>query len=66
MNGANEEAVNLFLEGKIRFCDILRAIENCLEKVVIRGSIDVDNILYADRRSRECVRESFGFGGKVK
>jgi 1-deoxy-D-xylulose-5-phosphate reductoisomerase len=57
LNGANEELVRLFLEGKIQFVDILDTLEYLIgdhEPVVISGSGDV---LEIDRAARVAARE---------
>jgi 1-deoxy-D-xylulose-5-phosphate reductoisomerase len=58
-NAANEEAVALFLEGRITFGDISRAIAGALDAV---GAVDGQTreaLLAADARARHFVREMF-------
>ncbi|WP_173916479.1 1-deoxy-D-xylulose-5-phosphate reductoisomerase [Halobacillus sp. Marseille-Q1614] len=56
LNAANEEAVQLFLEGKISFLDIERLIENELSKHDKIHSSDLSAILSIDKTTRERVR----------
>jgi len=59
-NAANEEAVALFLDGRIRFTRIAPAVESALEKL---GSVDATtrtDLLAADRAARQHVKEMFG------
>ena len=54
VNGANEQAVALFLQDKIGFCDIFRLVEATLDRDW--GKADgVDAVLAADRAARELV-----------
>ena len=58
-NAANEEAVALFLGGRIRFTRIAPAVESALEKL---GSVDAatrTDLLAADRAARQHVKEMF-------
>lgn len=56
MNGANEEAVALFLEDKIGFYDIYRLVAGAVEAVPFVQEPDLDQILEADRLARQAVR----------
>ncbi len=56
-NGANEEAVRLFLEGKIGFLDIARIVEKAADKASARPVSSVDEIFAADKAARECALE---------
>jgi 1-deoxy-D-xylulose-5-phosphate reductoisomerase len=59
-NAANEQAVALFLEGRIGFGDIARAIEAALGRSVTRGgTVTRDALLDADAEARRFVRELF-------
>jgi 1-deoxy-D-xylulose-5-phosphate reductoisomerase len=53
LNGANEAAVGLFLEGKIGFCDISRRVERALAQIPPQPATDLERILAADRMARE-------------
>ena len=57
VNGANEQAVALFLQDKIGFCDISRLVAATLDRAW--GSADsVEAILAADREARQRVLEN--------
>ena len=58
-NGANEAAVSLFLEGRIGFADIPRAIEAALEELGSLAGDSREGILAADEAARRHVRERF-------
>ena len=59
-NAANEQAVALFLQGRISFGDIPRAIAAALETVPAAfGAVTRDALLAADRGARRFVRELF-------
>ena len=53
LNGANEAAVGLFLEGKIRFLDIPRLVERALERVEFVPAPSMTQVLQADQAARE-------------
>ncbi len=57
MNGANEEAVALFLEEKIGFYDIYRLVSQAVEAVPFVENPSLEDILTADRQAREAVRQ---------
>lgn len=57
--GADEEAVNLFLEGKIGFLDIVEIIEKTLSEVNLRNPEDIEGILSAIEWARKKVREIY-------
>ena len=56
LNAANEVAVAAFLEKRIGFADIPRLIERALGESAIQDDPSLDNILAADKRTREAVR----------
>jgi len=58
-NAANEVAVSLFLDGRIGFSDIPRAIESALETLATRGAESREAILAADEAARRHVRDQF-------
>jgi 1-deoxy-D-xylulose-5-phosphate reductoisomerase len=58
-NAANEEAVARFLEGRISFSDIPRAIESALAALAGRSGRDLDALLDSDRAARRHVNELF-------
>ena len=57
MNGANEEAVALFLDDKIGFYDIYRLVSQAVEAVPFIAEPTLDQILEADKQAREAVRK---------
>lgn len=59
VNGANEAAVALFLEGRISFNDIGEIVRTIAGKTV-RGGGGLEEILCADREAREAVRQMAG------
>lgn len=58
MNGANEEAVALFLADKIGFYDIYRLVAQAVEQVPFIQSPTLEEILEADHLARQAVRKS--------
>ena len=58
VNGANEEAVRLFLEGKIKFLAIADLVEKALMSVQNKKDFGLDDIIYTDKAARECVRNN--------
>lgn len=58
-NASNEAAVSLFLEGRIRFADIPRAISAALEALGSLGAGSREDVLAADEAARRHVREQF-------
>ena len=59
MNGANEEAVALFLEDKIGFYDIYELVNGAVEEVPNVMEPTLEDILEADRLARQSVRKNF-------
>ena len=58
LNGANEAAVALFLEDKVKFLDIPRLVAGALERVEARtGTYSLEDVLQADRAARAAVDE---------
>lgn len=57
MNGANEEAVALFLADKIGFYDIYRLVAQAVEQVPFIQDPTLEEILEADRLARLAVRQ---------
>jgi len=58
-NAANEEAVALFLDGRIRFGDIARAIASALDELPQRSASTREALREADQQARKHVRERF-------
>ena len=59
MNGANEEAVALFLDDKIGFYDIYELVNGAVEQVPNVMNPTLEDILEADRMARNSVRANF-------
>ena len=57
MNGANEEAVALFLADKIGFYDIYRLVSGAVDTVSFRKDPSLEEILEADRLARLAVQQ---------
>lgn len=57
MNGANEEAVAMFLRDEIGFYDIYRLVSQAVEKVPFVENPTLEEILECDRLAREAVRK---------
>ena len=55
-NGANEEAVRLFLEDKIGFLDIGRLVEAVVDSDSFGGDYTLSDVYECDRMAREFVR----------
>ena len=58
MNGANEEAVAMFLNDEIGFYDIYRLVSQAVEAVPFIQNPTLEEILEADRLAREAVRKA--------
>jgi 1-deoxy-D-xylulose-5-phosphate reductoisomerase len=59
VNGANEKAVELFLEEKISFINIGEVVYKALEIQLDNNKISVENIAKADLKAREFVLDYF-------
>ena len=55
VNGANEESVRLFLEGKIGFLDIAEFNEEAMVNAVNKTDFSVEDIFEADKLARQTV-----------
>ena len=60
LNGANEVAVELFLEDKIKFLKIADIIEECMNKFSYSSKFSVDDILQTDNNVRQYVYNRYG------
>lgn len=58
VNGANEQAVKLFLEGKIKFLQIADLVEKALVSVQNKKDFTLEDILETDKLARECVLQN--------
>ena len=56
MNGANEEAVAMFLRNEIGFYDIYRLVSQAVETVPFQKNPTLEEILEADRQARAAVK----------
>jgi len=57
MNGANEEAVAMFLRDEIGFYDIYRLVRHAVDTVPFIQNPTLEEILESDRLARKCVNE---------
>ena len=55
MNGANEAAVGLFLEGKIGFNDIWRKVSAAVERLSSDAADTIEDVLASDREAKRFV-----------
>ncbi len=62
VNGANEEAVAAFLDGKIKFLKIGELVTMALENIKETEITSVQDVLDADRKARDYVREQIEKG----
>jgi 1-deoxy-D-xylulose-5-phosphate reductoisomerase len=60
MNAANEVAVALFLDYKIKYLGIEYIIENCMNRFEHRINPDLEEILEIDLKVRKYVKNNFG------
>ena len=61
MNGANEEAVALFLADKIGFYDIYKLVSGAVDAVPYIENPSLEQILFADKQAREALLNSVTF-----
>lgn len=61
LNAANEVAVNWFLQSKISFDRIPKLIQQALEKVPIKVSPELDDIIQTDKDTRRFLRDGNRF-----
>lgn len=59
LNGANEAAVQLFLDGKIPFTEIAACTAYALENIPFQATTSLDDILAADSAAREAVLQNY-------
>ena len=66
LNGANEEAVALLLEEKIKFLQVAEIIEECMSvfKENYYDELTLDNIIELDKKVREYIRIKWELGVK--
>ena len=56
LNGANEAAVGLFLDGKIGFADIAARVAHALNSIPYQRELTLDGVLAADAEARRLAR----------
>ncbi|MBR5868035.1 MAG: 1-deoxy-D-xylulose-5-phosphate reductoisomerase, partial [Clostridia bacterium] len=59
LNGANEEAVALFLEGRIGFTDIPRGVAHVLDRLDAKAPTCFDEVAELDQLARKTLRTCF-------
>lgn len=57
-NAANEAAVKEFLDGRIKFVNIMELIERCLNKHTVKTGVSLEELLEADAWARKEVENS--------
>ena len=62
VNGANEEAVALFLDNKIKFMDIPRLVKLAADVQKAVSTYTLEDVLKADNEARKLVRENVNKG----
>ena len=60
LNAANEEAVNAFLEGRLKFTAIAETVEATLQALGPRAATELEVILEDDQRARQAARRLLG------
>jgi 1-deoxy-D-xylulose-5-phosphate reductoisomerase len=63
LNGANEVAVELFLQDKVKFLQIADIIEECMNTFSNNSRITLEDILETDTKVRKYVFDRYGKGG---
>ena len=58
LNSSNEEAVGLFLEGKIKFTEIIQKVEEVIEKHKKKDNPSLDDIMESEKWAKEEVLKS--------
>ena len=58
MNGANEEAVAMFLRDEIGFYDIYRLVRKAVDEIPFQASPTLEDILETDRLARLSVKNN--------
>jgi 1-deoxy-D-xylulose-5-phosphate reductoisomerase len=61
LNAANEEAVQAFLDDRIRFPEIWRLVQSAMEHQTNLAEPDLDDIVRADCEAREFVRRALAY-----
>jgi 1-deoxy-D-xylulose-5-phosphate reductoisomerase len=63
LNSANEALVELFLDYKVKFLDIPRIIEECMNKFPNSYNYTLEELLHMDKKVREFINNRYGEGG---
>ena len=58
-NAANEAAVRMFIDGRIRFVTIPEVISSCMERHKVISAPDVDDILNVESEVRRYAEDAF-------
>jgi 1-deoxy-D-xylulose-5-phosphate reductoisomerase len=66
LNAANEQAVALFLQGRIRFTEIIKLVSGALESAPVSAKLDLGSILAADGWARQQVLSLAGLPAPSK
>ena len=56
LNAANEVAVEEFLNGRIRYTDVARVVEQTLDGIAVQPADTLEQVLDADRQARSAAR----------
>lgn len=56
-NAANEKAVELFLNNKIKFLDVYKIIEKCVDKHSVINNPSIEEILEVERKTYDYIKE---------
>lgn len=56
LNAANEEAVRMFLDKKIKFLDIQKIVETAIKNIPVFKSLSFNDIIKCDLKTREYVK----------
>jgi 1-deoxy-D-xylulose-5-phosphate reductoisomerase len=55
LNAANEEAVSLFLDGKVNYVDIEKLIDKIMNKYHFRKNVSIEDVVSIDNKVRKAV-----------
>ena len=66
LNGANEEAVALFLKGQRRFDDIVPSVRRAVEAAPVTKELTLNSLIEADRWARDHVRASIDGASRIR
>ena len=64
LNGSNEVAVNAFLEGKIKYLDILEVIKYCFDNFTKQEINNINDVIKVDAISRKLANDYINMKGK--